>query len=82
MAPGSQVMLDDERETLVPSPTPTLRANTPSARRAVHSYGATADGLEGPDEEQDGVPVKSDPVIKVNREFKEIWAMCLGLATA
>lgn len=94
---------DDEREPLIPSPTPTLRAGTPrygatgslskrvklagpagEARDGEGSSGASDNGEEDEDEEARGVGKAGtgDTTIKVAREFKEIWAMCLGLATA
>ena len=96
---------DDEREPLIPSPTPTLRAGTPRygatgslskrvklagsagvAQDDEGSSGASDDGDEDEDEDQEasglGRAGTGDTTIKVAREFKEIWAMCLGLATA
>lgn len=46
------------------------------------SYGATHDDVESGSTTRAASPVKKPEEVKESKEFKEIWASCLGLSTA
>lgn len=72
-------MAPSETERLIPAaPHPAQDVVAATA-----DYGATRSSSSSTLSDLEDAPIKPDEVAgKVNKEFSEIWAVCLGLSTA